>query len=295
MKKVLLYLSIIGIIALSASWSFIWHNSLVGRKVCYDIPRNIAYRFTIKNQSNRMVREAKFHAFAPIKKTGTQHCFHLETSYPHQILSDEFGNRMLSFVFPLLAPYSTKVLTVKAQLRLASEPNQVGREESDQYLHPGTYVESNHPDIIKVARELKDPGAEMTAEKIFQWVRRHIQYTGYSRKVRGAMYAFREKRGDCTEFSCLFAALCRACEIPSRVLAGFVCNEDRVLKSTDYHNWAEYYDNGSWYAVDPQKGVFRADTARYVAMRIVRDKENSSVTPFDRFRCEGEGLKVKME
>ena len=116
---------------------------------------------------------------------------------------------------------------------------------------------------------------------------------GYSARDRGALYALREKKGDCTEFMYLFVALCRRAQIPARGLGGYVCPKNMILRPTDYHNWAEFYADGRWYIADPYRKVFMPQTLEYVATRII-GVTDSPLGDFARFRFKGEGLKVEM-
>jgi hypothetical protein len=62
--------------------------------------------------------------------------------------------------------------------------------------------------------------------------------------------------GDCSEYSYLFVALCRAAGIPARVQAGFAFH--RVGEALeDGHMWAEYYlENYGWVPVDATWRLF---------------------------------------
>ena len=77
------------------------------------------------------------------------------------------------------------------------------------FLNPEKYIESDNPELLTLAATLKTPDPPATSERIFQWVATHITYSGFSGKSRGALFALKNKSGDCTEFMYLFAALCR--------------------------------------------------------------------------------------
>lgn len=104
----------------------------------------------------------------------------------------------------------------------------------------------------------------------------------------------RNKQGDCTEFMYLFAALCRGNGIPSRGMGGYICRENTILRPNDYHDWAEFYEDGAWNIADPQKNVFMQNQFHYIAMRIVGESSINPMEEFRRFRFEGDGLIVKM-
>ncbi len=102
------------------------------------------------------------------------------------------------------------------------------------------------------------------------------------------------RQGDCTEFMYLFAALCRAREIPARTIGGFVCTGNAVIKPGDYHNWVEFFDGRFWRLADPQRKRWLKHGSHYIAMRVIAETPGDPLAGFHRFRFNGEGLKVRM-
>jgi len=219
---------------------------------------------------------------------------HLEASHPFQVISDDLGNQILQFTFKDLSPYATKIITIEADLLLSDTPNPMQVKDLSAYLRAEKYCESDDPEISQVAKELVGPKPVSTAENIFRWVAGHIQYAGYLREPRGARYALRHKRGDCTEFMYLFAALCRADNIPARCVGGYICPENAVLKPNSFHNWVELRDNGVWKIVDPQRKVFMQVPSHYIAMQVISESPTNPMGDYYRFRFAGDGLRVKM-
>lgn len=260
----------------------------------YPIPRHIEYSFTLQNKTNRLVKQAEFWTYAPVKQTATQTCVKLKTSHPYQLISDDLGNQILHFTFHDLPPYATKIITIKADLMLSDTPNRLSIEDLSTYLEAEKYCESNDPEVTRLAARLKAPKSEKTAESIFRWVAGNVQYTGYLKNARGALYALRNKKGDCTEFMYLFAALCRANNIAARGIGGYVSNENAILKPNDYHNWVEFHDEGIWEIADPQKRIFMQYPSQYIAMRVIGESPMNPMGDYQRFRFAGDGLKVKM-
>lgn len=71
------------------------------------------------------------------------------------------------------------------------------------------------------------------AKRIFDYVIREMRYEFPDFSQRGAAKSFARRKGDCGEFSVVFAALCRAAGIPARTVT---CNW-----FTGYgHQWAEF-------------------------------------------------------
>jgi len=260
----------------------------------YPVSRHIQYAFTLNNKTNSVIKNAGFRACAPVSKTATQKCSGLESSHPYRLITDDLGNQVLNFSFKDIPPFATKIISIKADLLLSDSANPIPVTGLQPFLRPERYIESDDPDICRLARKLNASNPLKTAENIFRWVAGNVQYSGYLKNARGALYAFRNKMGDCTEFMYLFVALCRANEIPARCIGGYVCLEDRILNPGDYHNWAEFYEDGIWRIVDPQNKVFMKSQSNYIAMKVIEESPDNPMPQFSRFRVKGTGLKARM-
>jgi transglutaminase-like putative cysteine protease len=92
----------------------------------------------------------------------------------------------------------------------------------------------------------------------------------------------------------LFVALCRAAGIPARGIGGYVVKQDKIVKPEDYHNWAEFYHDGTWQLADPQEKKFMEDEQNYIAMRVIGKSSGNFLTDNSRFMVSGNNIKVKM-
>ncbi len=261
----------------------------------YTIPRHIEYSFTLKNTTNDVAEHVELWTYAPVALTSSQQRLQLGASEPFQEYNDDRHNTVVHFTVPHLAPYSTKIITIRADLLLAETPSSSPFEEPDEYLIPEIYCESDDPDINTLANRLSVGNSLETVRAIFQWVAEHVEYTGYLKQPLGAKYALEHKQGDCTEFMYLFVALCRAAGIPARGVGGYVTDKNAILKAAEYHNWAEFYLDGIWHIADPQEQVFMEKQSRYLVMHIIGDMpEDHPMQQYQRFRYLGEGLNVQM-
>ena len=260
----------------------------------YPIRREIRYSFTLQNQTDRLLEKAEFWAYAPVKRTAFQRCDRLEVSHPHELILDEFGNQILFFRVRDLPPFGSLIITVTAHLSFSPAPKAIPLLDPQRFLRPEPFYEVDAPEVARLARTLRSQGSRETGERVFQWITSNVKYSGYTRNDRGALYALRKKEGDCTEFMYLFTALCRANGIPARGIGGYVCGENAVLRSSEYHNWAEFYEGKAWRIADPQRKMFMKEESHYVAMRVVGESEKNPMPGFHRFRFVGDGLKVRM-
>lgn len=260
----------------------------------YSIPRLIQYSFTLQNKTNRLLENAEFWAYAPVKETATQRTVKLEASHPYQLISDDLGNQVLHFKLKTLPPYATMIITIKAFLELSDISNPVSAQDLQPFLQPEKYIESDNAELFRFAKKFISHKPVKTAQNIFRWVADNLEYTGYLRDNYGALYAYKNRKGDCTEFMSLFIALSRANNIPARGIGGYVTVNNAILKPYEYHNWAEFFDGDTWNIVDPQNRVFMQDRSHYIAMRVIGESPENPMGEFNKFRYSGDGLKVKM-
>jgi transglutaminase-like putative cysteine protease len=260
----------------------------------YTIAKTIQYSYTLQNKTGRVVKKAELWTQAPVKQTAGQRCRDLTANYPFQLLTDQDGNQVLLFTFENLAPFASRIITIKAELLVSRSANPITAEPGTSDLQPEKFIETDHPAIRRAAGKLKQADAMQTIDAVFRWVANHVHYSGYADQERGALYALEQKKGDCTEYMDLFVALCRANGIPARRIGGYICPESGILKAREYHNWGEFYADGSWQIADPQNSVLMRRQDEYIAMRIIRASEDNPLGEYNRFRVKGEGLKVIM-
>lgn len=260
----------------------------------FSISKQIQYSYTVQNKTNRVIEKAELWAHAPVKQTASQRCVDLTANYPFELISDKDGNQVLYFTFERLAPYASRIISIKADLLVSRSANPIATEPEASDRQPEKYIESDHPSIRRAAAKLQESDEIKTINAVFGWVASHVRYSGYAAQDRGALYALEHKKGDCTEYMDLFVALSRANGLPARRIGGYICPENAVLKARDYHNWGEFYENGIWQIADPQHNVLMRNQDNYIAMRIIRASGDNPLGTFNRFRFKGEGLKVKM-
>ncbi len=258
----------------------------------YPLSRHVRFSYEIFNTTGLLIPEADFWCYVPVKQTGTQFCEGITASVPVKILIDDLGNQILHAKIKQLPPYGRLQLHIRADLRLSHVPNAVSRQDQDRFLREEPFIETTDPAIRKTAATLRAKTPQKTVDQIFEWVAGRIRYAGYLSEERGAAYALREKQGDCTEFMYLFAALCRANGIPVRCMAGMVCTADGILRARDYHNWAEFFEDGAWRLADPQNRRIRTKPGDYVAMRILGNAD-SPMGDSHRFRISDSRLEVR--
>jgi len=137
--------------------------------------------------------------------------------------------------------------------------------------HSEPYYERDNPLLIELSNNIvsiKDNPIDK-ADKICNWISDNLDYNGnLPAQEKGALWAYTNLEGDCSEFSSLMVTLLRIQGIPARKVTGFLVSTDpdKRPKSGDTwkfytsehasnilaHAWVEYYvPNIGWIACDP--------------------------------------------
>jgi hypothetical protein len=109
----------------------------------------------------------------------------------------------------LLPPEDTSIFRI--------DPHPEKEKDAAAYLAPSPYIESKHPKIVAFAKEVtegKDNWEKV--EAIYDAVLDKIKYKNGD--IKGALKGLTDGTGDCEEYSSLFIAMCRAVEIPARMV-----------------------------------------------------------------------------
>ncbi|MEP6942592.1 MAG: transglutaminase family protein [Betaproteobacteria bacterium] len=95
------------------------------------------------------------------------------------------------------------------------------------------------------------PRGVQRVEAICRWVRDNIAYqVGTSNPLSSARSTLDAGAGVCRDFAHLAIALCRALNIPARVVTGYAVYAD---PPPDFHAVFEAYLDGAWYVFDPTR------------------------------------------
>jgi transglutaminase-like putative cysteine protease len=128
-----------------------------------------------------------------------------------------------------------------------------------KYMKAEKLIESDREEIILTAENIVDneTNPHERVLNIYDFIRNHMRYMPQDEEM-GALWALQNKIGDCSEYSYLFVALCRAAGIPARVQAGFAFHSFSET-TEDGHMWAEYYlEDYGWIPVDSTWRLFAA-------------------------------------
>jgi hypothetical protein len=183
--------------------------------------------------------------YVPVPESTSSQLVEVLSTSPECTVDDD----LFTFTFEnVRSAHSTLTFTI--QLYTVVQEMETGkRAVTDRYAG----IDYDHPAIIAKAEEITAGyrNDREKVEQIFQFVQR-MAYE-YNGEERTASWALEHMKGDCTESSFLFIALCEASGIEARPVWGWLPPDSSASRLS--HLWAEVY-LGEWYAVDPLQGNF---------------------------------------
>lgn len=139
------------------------------------------------------------------------------------------------------------------------------------YVYPSRYCQSDR--LLQLAADefgALVPGYSRVLA-IQHWVQQHVRFVSNSSdSTTSAVDTLIERVGVCRDFAHLMIALCRALNIPARIVSGTDYGADPALGPPDFHAYAEVYLGDRWYLFDPSgtgipMGFLRLGTGRDAA------------------------------
>lgn len=253
--------------------------------------KKITYSFTIKNLTNNFVDKVKFKAYAPSAKASYQECLSIKSNHEYLLKKDGLNNQILLFEINNLAPFSSKIIQIEADMKFFLKPCKEKLDKNFLSLKENNGFVSDEVKIVsgKFLESVDKP------ESVSNWIGENISRDIYTKDEKGALFALKHKKGDCTEFTNLFASILKGLGISYRKIAGYQAENLIVLKPSDYHNWLEFYEDSRWYLGDSYLGRLRLHNNNYLIMKIISTDNKNTEFDFDGFQLEAiEGIEAVM-
>lgn len=217
---------------------------------------DLKYDFSVHGETQRI----EFRFAVPQTIENRQNILSVSYSPSPSRIFEQNGNSYAEFVFVEPGRRVNVTITVKAELfrydlltaRLNRRGDYPQGDRLDDFLRHEKCIEKDHPAIQQIAEGIEGQTDIDVVKHIYDHVLDNMEYSALGRKELGAAGAAELGKGDCTEYSDLFVALCRAKGVPARVAAGYTVG---FGASPTGHNWAEAYLQGyGWVPFDPTAG-----------------------------------------
>ena len=220
------------------------HTATVDLLLDYEVTHPAHFLFHIEtafHDSNRILEERL--TITPSMKLRT-------------FCDERSGNRFVRLDAPkgvLSVNYRASIELVGASTPLHLEEATVTNVPDDvlRYLMPSRYCESDV--MSRVAQQLfghLSPGLSRV-RAVESWIHESILYLpGFSNSTTTAQEVFVQRAGVCRDFAHLGITLCRALNIPARLVVGYVHFAE---PPQDFHAVFEAWLDNQWVAFDPTK------------------------------------------
>ena len=150
------------------------------------------------------------------------------------------------------------------------------------YLYPSRYCQSDRLMTLAHFEFGQLPTGYSRAQAICDWVGGHVRFQGNtSNSNTSALDTVVERVGVCRDFAHLMIALCRAMNLPARMVSGMDYGADPVLGPPDFHAYVEVYLSdgssqankpaGRWYIFDPSGTAIPMGFTRFCTGRDAAD------------------------
>lgn len=180
---------------------------------------------------------------------------------PTKIYSE--GGNMYAYFF-LYDIKETTVLSITTEVEIyeydldtANQynfPMQLTEEERNLYTSPTTLLESDDPAFTQVDIAENDASELQLIQALLKYTIQHMSIK-ISYGESSALTALQQGYGDCFEYSAVFAALCRAHDIPARMI---IC--DTIPKANGHAIVEVFVNDLGWIPIDPANTASRAVT-----------------------------------
>jgi transglutaminase-like putative cysteine protease len=221
----------------------------------------------------------------------------------------ENGNRYAEFVFIEPNRQVEIEINIRAELfrydlltaRKKRKKNHPQDYQLKAFLKQEKHIEKDHYQIQEIADGIEGQTEIDIVKNIYDYVIDNMEYTMPSKRNRGAVKALQSGKGDCTEYADLFVAICRAKNIPARVVTGYTVGVD---PTSSKHNWAEVYlQEYGWVPFDPSTGdienaiirnrAFGRMRPAYIYLSYIRNNEVLRNYNFSLYRYWGDRVRFK--
>jgi Transglutaminase-like enzymes, putative cysteine proteases len=197
---------------------------------------------------------------APIRSEVQMRAERWDTGVEHHDYVDSFGNRCERVTIPA----GTSRIAYEAEVLLSSPRDTIapGTPETPVVELPDEHLVWLMPSRFCLPDELGHeawqrfgdlaPGWERV-QAIVDFVHDHLEWKeGASNPWTTALDAFRAGQGVCRDFAHLAITFCRALNIPSRYVCGYIPAIDVPLPAEpmDFAAWFEVYLDGAWHTFD---------------------------------------------
>ena len=186
--------------------------------------------------------------------------YFFEPHVPSTEYVDAFGNLCQRLVVPKGRMRIRVDVVVDTEASIAVDPEapytpvQALPDAALQFLLQSRYCPSDKMEERAKALVAGVQPGYAQVEAIRAWIHDHLTYQyGVSDQTTDALQTLEQGAGVCRDFAHVGIALCRALQVPARMVVGYLHGLDPM----DMHAWFEAFVGGRWYTFDPTQDSAR--------------------------------------
>jgi len=223
-----------------------------------------AFTQTVINRGPGALLALNVYVLPPMNTSRQKVLSFMNQQPPNTIVEDEWGQRIFKHSFRDVQPGQTVNVSWVALVELSEinydvSPSNVGTfsdipaEVLELYTKDDAMYDIYNPIVLNAANEAvgSETNLYYMVQRIHDYVIAHLTYD-MDNRWDPASIILSHGKGSCSEYTCVFIAICRANGIPARFAGGSaVSNPGQYKVETAGHRWQEVYlPNYGWLPVD---------------------------------------------
>ena len=174
---------------------------------------------------------------------------------PYSLFTDRIGQRIRS-----LDARSTQVTVFRngGESDLLLESDSASKKD-DGTLAASEFIPANSAQVKKIANGLVSAAKANSVDSLSNTdkadacrreIQKRISLKGFDKQLGTTANSLRTRQANCIDHALLFASICRAVEIPTRVAIGVKFNRSKEMPAMNFHAWVEIRDGARWVPMD---------------------------------------------
>lgn len=200
-------------------------------------------------------------------RASVKYRFHHRSEQPFPLFSDKIGQQISSTYPGAASDPKTVYVTVRKNgggPDLLQGSNLSTTEEIGASL-ASEFVPSHLKKVIEIANGLISadqnilPGKSSNTEKANSCrreIQKRIALKEFDKRIGTVLESLKAKQANCIEHALLFASICRAIDIPTRIAMGVKFNQSAEMPEMKFHAWVEIRDGSRWVPMDSTEEAF---------------------------------------
>lgn len=235
------------------------------------------YKLNIEmsNPTEKFLENPFLKFYLPMNINGRQELTNVSSDDEFYVDKLNSGNNILHIKPEKIEPWNTRILHFS--LSVNHSPSVKTPPILETSGENSLFYKVNQKDkelLLGIAQSLKSESEINTIKNTFDWVSQNIKPLNYNPSFLDINEIWKNKSGDCSEFSLLTSNLLKINGIASRNMAGFLLHNDKKLSMKFYHNWCECLVDETWLIADTYTQTLSISSQSHLATQAYEINDN---------------------